>query len=166
MELDHTRGPVRSIVEHVSKRIQMSPGLAGPYKAMIALEGEVVRAAREAGLEKPLLELVKIRASQLNGCAFCLDMHTRDAIKAGETPRRLFVLNAWRETELFTPQERAALEVTEAVTQLSTTRDLPDDVYDRATTVFTEQQYQSLIWAVVAINAWNRLAVPSHAPLP
>jgi AhpD family alkylhydroperoxidase len=144
----------------------MSPGLAGPYKAMIALEGEVVRAARESGLEKPLLELVRIRASQINGCAFCLDMHTRDAIKGGEEPRRIFVLDAWRETELFTAEERAALEVTEAVTRLSVTRDLPEDVYQRATAVFTEAQYQSLVWAVVTINAWNRLAVPSHAPLP
>lgn len=152
--------------EDVSKRIQMSPGLAGPYKAMIALEGEVVRAAREHGLARSLLELVKIRASQLNGCAFCLDMHTRDAVKGGEEPRRIFVLDAWRETELFTPEERAALELTEAITRLSVTQDVPDDVYDRATAVFTEPQYQAVVWAVVAINAWNRLAVPSHQPLP
>ena len=144
----------------------MSPGLAGPYKAMIALETEVVRAAREHGLAKSLLELVKIRASQINGCAFCLDMHTRDAVKGGEEPRRIFVLDAWRETELFTAEERAALELTEAVTRLSETRDVPDDVYDRVTAVFTEPQYQALLWAVVAINAWNRISVPGHAPLP
>jgi AhpD family alkylhydroperoxidase len=144
----------------------MSPGLAGPYKAMIALAAEVARAGKEHGLDKLLLELVKIRASQLNGCAFCLDMHTRDAVKAGEQPRRIFVLDAWRETELFSEEERAALELTEAITRLSVTQDVPDDVYDRVTTVFTEPQYQALVWAIVAINAWNRLAVPSHAPLP
>lgn len=150
----------------MSKRIQMSPGLTGPYKAMIALQGEVVRAAHEHGLDKSLLELVKIRASQLNGCAFCLDMHTREAVEGGEEPRRIYVLSAWRETELFTEQERAALELTEAITRLSVTQDVPDDVYDRATAAFTEPQYQALVWAIVTINVWNRLAVPSHAPLP
>jgi AhpD family alkylhydroperoxidase len=127
---------------------------------------EVEKAAVAAGLDKLLLELVKTRASQLNGCAFCLDMHTTDALKLGEDSRRLFLLDAWRETDLFTEQERAALEITEALTRLSQTQDLPDDVYERAMKVFDEEQYRAVVWEVVVINSFNRLAVPSHAPLP
>ncbi|PRY31665.1 carboxymuconolactone decarboxylase family protein [Umezawaea tangerina] len=150
----------------MTKRIQMSSGLTGPRKAMLALSAEAARAAEDNGLDHLLLELVKIRASQLNGCAFCLDMHTADAVKAGESPRRIFVLDAWREVDLFTDEERAALELTEAVTRLSETQDVPDDVYDRATSTFTEPQYQALLWSIVVINAWNRLSVTSRAPLP
>ncbi|WNV92058.1 carboxymuconolactone decarboxylase family protein [Umezawaea sp. Da 62-37] len=144
----------------------MNSGLAGPSKAMLALSAETTRAAKDNGLDHLLVELVKIRASQVNGCAFCLDMHTADAIKQGENPRRIFVLDAWREVDLFSDEERAALELTEAVTRLSETRDVPDDVYDRATAVFTEPQYQALLWMIVVINAWNRLSVTSRAPLP
>ncbi|MET1074842.1 MAG: carboxymuconolactone decarboxylase family protein [Umezawaea sp.] len=133
---------------------------------MLALSGEVTRAARDNGLDPLLVELVKIRASQLNGCAFCLDMHTADAIKGGESPRRIFVLDAWREVDLFSAEERAALELTEAITRLSETRDVPDDVYDRATAVFTDPQYQALVWSIAVINTWNRLSVTSRAPLP
>ncbi|WP_399341364.1 carboxymuconolactone decarboxylase family protein [Umezawaea sp. Da 62-37] len=150
----------------MTKRIQMNSGLAGPSKAMLALSAETTRAAKDNGLDHLLVELVKIRASQVNGCAFCLDMHTADAIKQGENPRRIFVLDAWREVDLFSDEERAALELTEAVTRLSETRDVPDDVYDRATAVFTEPQYQALLWMIVVINAWNRLSVTSRAPLP
>jgi AhpD family alkylhydroperoxidase len=127
---------------------------------------EVAKAAAEAGVAEGLLELVKIRASQLNGCAFCLDMHTTDAIRLGEDTRRLFLLDAWRETELFSEQERAALEMTEAITRLSQTQDLPEDVYQRATAAFDEDQYRVVAWMVLVINAFNRLAVPGHSPLP
>ncbi|HKN51753.1 MAG TPA: carboxymuconolactone decarboxylase family protein, partial [Amycolatopsis sp.] len=109
---------------------------------------------------------VKIRASQLNGCAFCLDMHTNDAISIGESPRRLFVLDAWRETELFTEQERAALALTEAMTKLSLSQDVPEDVYEEAIRVFTEAQYRTVAWAIIVINSWNRVAVTSHSALP
>ncbi|MCU1687980.1 MAG: alkylhydroperoxidase [Amycolatopsis sp.] len=165
-KLDHEYGPVLASLEHVTKRIQLSPGIPGAFKSLIAMSTEVERAAIEAGLDQKLLELVKTRASQLNGCAYCLDMHTTDAVKHGENPRRLFLLDAWRETDLFTEHERAALEVTEALTRLSQTQDLPDDVYERATNVFTEAQYKAVVWEVVVINSFNRLAVPGHAELP
>jgi AhpD family alkylhydroperoxidase len=130
------------------------------------MDAEVEKAAAAAGLDSKLIELVKIRGSQLNGCAYCLDLHTKDALKLGEDQRRLFVLSAWRETELFTEQERAALALTEAITKLSETQEVPDDVYDEATSVLTEKQYQAVAWEAVMINIWNRLAATSHKPLP
>ncbi len=138
----------------------------GAYQAYKAFSEHVDKAAANAGVDGLLGELVKMRASQLNGCAYCLDMHSADAVKLGEDPRRLFVLDAWRETDLYTEQERAALELTEVVTRLSQTRDIPDDVYERATAVFTEDQYSVVVWLIVVINGWNRLTVPSHTPLP
>jgi len=150
----------------MTERIQVAQAVPGAYQALLALSGEVEKAAADAGVDKLLVELVKIRASQLNGCAFCLDMHTADAVKAGENPRRIFVLDAWRETELFTEQERAALELTEALTGLTQTHDVPDDVYERATAAFTEAQYGVVVWLVIVINSWNRVAIPSHTKLP
>ncbi len=136
------------------------------YEAYRAFAGSVAKAAADAGVDGLLVELVKVRASQINGCAFCLDMHSADALKLGENPRRLFVLDAWRETDLYTEQERAALELAEAVTRLPDTQDVPEDVYERATSVFTEDQYAAVMWLIVVINGWNRVAVPSHSPLP
>lgn len=114
------------------------------------------------GLERPLLELVKIRASQINGCAYCIDMHTKDARGLGETEQRIYALNAWRETPFFTPRERAALAWTEAVTQVADTH-VPDDVYDEVRPQFTEDELLALTFEVVVINAWNRLAISSRA---
>ena len=136
------------------------------YQAMANLQAEVNKAAANAGVDPKLLELVKMRASQLNGCAYCLDMHSRDALEMGESARRLFVLDGWRETDLFTEEEQAALVLTEAMTKLSATQSVPDDVYERATKVFTEDQYRAVAWEVIAINSWNRMAVTSHSPLP
>jgi AhpD family alkylhydroperoxidase len=136
------------------------------YKAMANLQAEVNKAGANAGLDPKLLELVKMRASQLNGCAFCLDMHSRDALELGESPRRLFVLDGWRETDLFTEQEQAALALTEAMTELSATQTVPDDVYAEAARVFTEDQYRAVAWEVIAINSWNRMTITSHTPLP
>lgn len=150
----------------MTQRIQLTPGISSAFKALITMSTEVEKTAVAAGLDKTLLELVKIRASQINGCAFCLDMHTTDALKLGEDAQRLFLLNAWRETDLYTEQERSALEITEAVTRLSETRDLPDDVYERAMKVFDEEQYRAVVWEVVVINSFNRLSVAGHAPLP
>ena len=133
---------------------------------MLQLQGEVRKAGDEAGLDRKLVELVKMRASQLNGCAYCLDMHSAEAVAAGEAPRRLFVLEGWRETDLFTEQERAALAYTEAMTLISDRKDVPDDVYAEAVRVFSEEQHRALAWCVVAINTWNRLMVASHAELP
>lgn len=125
-----------------------------PYKAMIALEAAV----RRSGLERPLLELVKVRASQINGCAYCLDMHTKDARASGETEQRLYALNAWRETPFFSDRERAALAWTEAVTLVAQGH-VPDEVYEQARAQFDDKALVDLTWAVAAINAWNRIAI-------
>jgi AhpD family alkylhydroperoxidase len=124
------------------------------YQAMARLEQYV----RRSGLEPSLLELVKIRASQINGCAFCLDMHPQDARAAGETEQRLYTLSAWRETPFFTDRERAALAWTEAVTRVADTH-VPDDVYQQARKHFSEKELVDLTLAIVAINGWNRLAI-------
>lgn len=150
----------------MTDRINITQAMPDLYQSMRSLAEDVAKTAANAGVDKLLVELVKIRASQLNGCAYCLDLHNADAVRLGEDPRRLFVLAGWRETELFTEQERAALEVTEHVTRLSQTQDLPDDVYERATAAFTDDQYSALLWLVVVINSWNRIAVPSHTKLP
>jgi len=110
------------------------------------------------GIEKPLLELIKVRTSQINGCAFCIAMHTADAVKGGESQARLHLLNAWRETELFTARERAALGLTEAVTLVADTH-VPDDVYAEARQQFSDKEVVDLAFAIFAINVWNRLAI-------
>ena len=124
------------------------------YQAMSALESYV----RQSGLEHSLLELVKTRASQINGCAFCLDMHTKDARAGGETEQRLYALSAWQETPFFTDRERAALTWTEAVTRVADTH-VPDDVFELVREQFTEKELADLTLAIVTINGWNRLAV-------
>ena len=109
-------------------------------------------------LEHSLLKLVEIRASQINGCAYCLDMHTKDARAAGETEQRIYALSAWCETPFFTDRERAALEWTEAVTLVAETR-VPDDVYEEVRQQFSEEELVELTFAVIVINSWNRLQV-------
>jgi AhpD family alkylhydroperoxidase len=111
-----------------------------------------------SGLEQSLLDLVKVRASQINRCAFCLDMHVKDARASGETEQRLYSLDAWRETSFYSDRERAALAWTEAVTVL-TDGFVPDEVYDVVRAQFTEQEIISLTMAVIAINGWNRISV-------
>jgi AhpD family alkylhydroperoxidase len=110
-----------------------------------------------SGLEPGLIELVKIRASQMNGCAFCIDMHTKDARAAGETEQRIYALNAWRETPFFTDRERAALAWTEAVTHIG--GGVSDALYAEVRSHFEEKALVDLTWAVVAINGWNRIAI-------
>ena len=126
---------------------------SGLGRAMLNLSGEVA-----ARVERPLYELVKIRASQINGCAYCIDMHTKDARLAGETEQRIYALNAWRETPFFTDRERAALEWTEAVTRLADTH-VPDDVHERVSRHFNEDELVTLTFAIVVINSWNRLSI-------
>ena len=123
-------------------------------KPMLALEASVVA----SGLEHSLIELVKTRASQINGCAFCIDMHTKDARKAGETEQRLYLLSAWRESPLYTPRERAALAWTEALTLVAVTH-APDADYAALSPHFTDAEKVKLSMLIVTINAWNRLAV-------
>ena len=123
------------------------------------------RYVRGSGLERSLIELVKIRASQLNGCAYCLDMHTKDARAAGESEQRLYVLAAWREAPFYSERERAALEWTEALTVLA--RDgVPDELYERTRRVFSELELVNLTTAIIAINGWNRLSVAFRSPEP
>ncbi|MFC8140510.1 carboxymuconolactone decarboxylase family protein [Streptomyces paradoxus] len=129
--------------------------------AMGSLHAAAVSAAQDAKLEPELLELVRIRASQINGCAFCLDMHARDARERGETEQRIYTLNAWRETPFFTERERAALALTEAVTLVHDGR-VPDAVYAEAAGVFDENQIAALIWAATVINAYNRIAIATR----
>lgn len=118
----------------------------------------------ESGLEAKLLELVKMRASQINGCAYCLDMHAKDAIAIGEDPQRLHVLAAWREAPFYKPRERAALAWCESLTLLPETG-VPDDAYDLAAAQFSPRELVALTTAIVAINGWNRFAVGFRAPV-
>jgi AhpD family alkylhydroperoxidase len=148
------------------KRIQLSDGKSELSRQLLELHRMVEKAAADAGLDQRLIELVKIRASMLNGCAFCLDMHTRDARKLGESERRIYLVGAWWETELYSEQERAALALTDAMTRLSQTQDIPDEVYGQAVSVFTEEQYRVVAWAITVINAFNRLSVTSRKRLP
>lgn len=129
------------------------------FKSMLALSNY----AQQSGLEHSLLELVKTRASQINGCAFCLDMHTKDARVAGETEQRLYLLSAWREAPFYSERERAALAWTEAVTLVSDTH-VPDEVYQEARRRFNEKELVDLTFAVIAINSWNRLSVSFRVP--
>lgn len=133
---------------------------SGTGRAMLALQKEV----DASGLERSLMELVKIRASQINGCAYCIDMHTKDARAMGETEQRIYALNAWHETPFFNERERAALEWTDSVTQISETH-VPDEVYKRVRQHFTESELVALTFALVAINGWNRLAVSFRLPV-
>ena len=135
-------------------RLNYSEAAPEGFKAMANLEGYV----RKSGLESSLLELVKTRASQINGCGFCLDMHTKDARARGETEQRLYTLSVWRETPFFTERERAALEWTEAVTRLTDQR-VPDSSFELARKFFSEKELTDLTLAIVAINGWNRLSI-------
>jgi len=116
------------------------------------------RYARSCGLEMSLIELMKTRASQLNGCAFCLDMHTKDARATGETEQRLHTLSAWRETPFFSERERAALTWTESLTRVSETH-VPDETYESVRQHFSEKELVDITLAIIAINGWNRLAI-------
>lgn len=142
----------------MSARLNYAQEFPEGAHAMIHLEHVI----RESGLESPLLELVKTRASQMNGCAFCIDMHTKDARAAGETEQRLYALSAWREGPFFTPRERAALAWTEALTNIQQGH-APDEVYAEARQQFTEKELVRLTFAITQINAWNRIAIGCRA---
>jgi AhpD family alkylhydroperoxidase len=138
----------------MEKRVNINEAEPQAYKAMYALEGYL----KTTQLDKTHLELVKIRASQINGCAFCIDMHTKDALKNGETTQRIFLLNAWRETELFTEEEKAVLAITEEVTLIHN-HGLSDETYQKAEQLFNGNYIAQVIMAAVTINAWNRIAI-------
>ena len=126
----------------------------GGFKAMLSLEAYL----RESGFEEALLHMVKLRASQINGCAYCIDMHWKDARAAGESEQRLYGLDAWREAPYYSDRERAAMEWTEALTNI-TDGHVPDAVYESVRGHFSEKELVDLSWAVAAINAWNRVAI-------
>jgi AhpD family alkylhydroperoxidase len=128
-------------------------------KPLLALSEYV----KNCGLEPNLIELVLMRVSQLNGCAYCLDMHSKDARAAGETEQRLYLLQAWREAPFYSPRERAALAWCEAVTRLDPIHGVPDEVYEEARAQFSAEELIDLNMAVIVINSWNRIAIPSRA---
>jgi AhpD family alkylhydroperoxidase len=134
-----------------TKRLSLSSAAGGVYRAIAALDDSV-------DLDPTLRELVRIRASQINGCAYCIDSHSSDARRGGESERRVWALSAWRETPFFDGRERAALALTEAMTQLPEIG-VPDDVYADAARHFPEGELGNLIGAIIAINAWNRVGV-------
>jgi AhpD family alkylhydroperoxidase len=146
-------------VDQTKPRIDAHETAPEAYEALLTLE----RYLHQCGLESSLIELVKLRASQINGCAYCIDMHTKDARAAGETEQRLFLLDPWRESPFYSPRERAALAWTEAVTRISETH-VPDETYREARQHYSEKELVDLNWVVVAINAWNRLAIPFRSP--
>lgn len=153
-------------VPTMTERIQVIPESHEAYELLLALNSSADGSAEKAGVENQLVELVKIRTSMLNGCVFCVDMHTRTARHLGETDRRIDLLAVWREADVYTTRERAALALAEALTRLSETQEVPDDVYDQALVAMTPEQYCAVVWIVTVYNAFNRLSVCSRTPLP
>jgi AhpD family alkylhydroperoxidase len=150
---------IRKVAETTrSARIDVTKVAPGAYQAMGGLQKYV----RQSGLEPSLLDLVRMRSSQINGCAYCIDMHSKDARAAGETEQRLYALDAWRETPFYTDRERAALAWTEALTLVSQGH-VPDEVYELARKQFSEKEIVDLTLAVVEINGWNRIAISLRA---
>lgn len=143
---------------HIQPRLDYAKAAPGAREAMYAVEQYV----RECGLERRLLELVKLRASQINGCAYCVDMHTKDARAHGETEQRLYAVVVWREAPFFTERERAALAWTEAVTLVSRGQ-VRNSVFEIARKQFSDKELVDLTMAVIAINGWNRLAISFRA---
>ncbi|RXK81257.1 carboxymuconolactone decarboxylase family protein [Filimonas effusa] len=144
----------------MNNRIDITALEPAAYKAMYALEVTL----QHSSLTKIQKELIKIRASQINGCAFCLDMHTKDALKYGETQQRIFLLNAWRETTLYTEEERVILQMTEEVT-LVHQHGLSDETYAKAKQLFTDNQIAQILLSIATINTWNRLAISTNKPI-
>jgi len=147
-------------IEQAVGRIDYKHVAPAAYRAQLGLETYV----RSSGLEHSLLHLIKLRASYLNGCAYCVDMHTKDARAEGETEQRLYAVPVWRETPFFTPRERAALAWTDAVTDVGRTH-VPDSVFEEVRDHFTDLEIVNLTMAVIAINGWNRLAISFGQPV-
>ncbi|AZB24994.1 carboxymuconolactone decarboxylase family protein [Chryseobacterium bernardetii] len=145
----------------MSARFNMATTDAAAYKAMLGLEGYL----QNTSLTHIQKELIKIRASQINKCAFCLDMHTKDALKYGETAQRIFILDGWTEAkDFFTEEEQVLLAMTEEITLISQ-KGLTDETYQKAKTFFDEAQISQIIMAIITINAWNRIAISTHMPI-
>ena len=144
----------------MKERFNLSESDPKANQAMLSLEKYIA----SSGLDKNLYELIKTRASQINGCAYCINMHTRDALKMGETAQRLFLLDAWWETELYSQKERAVLALTEAMTQIAL-GPVSDEIYEAAREHLDEKEFAAVMMAIVTINAWNRIAITSQKAL-
>lgn len=140
----------------MSTRANIQKDFSAAWKAQYALSTVI----SESPLPVILKELIKVRASQINQCAYCLDMHTKEALKAGETPQRIFMLNAWKESTQFTEEEKAVLALTESVTKISE-HGVPDEVYENAQKYFDNTTIANIVMAIVVINGWNRIAISS-----
>ncbi|MGW4559449.1 carboxymuconolactone decarboxylase family protein [Streptomyces sp. NPDC004365] len=145
-------------------RVNIGKQHPAAYKTLIALSEEVERATAAAGLDPLLVELLKIRTSQINGCAFCLRMHTRDALKKGENADRIAVLPSWEETSYFSETDRAALRLTEAITRVQDGH-VNDEDYNAAAAVLTADQVSAIAWLATVMNAFNRVAITSRYPV-
>jgi AhpD family alkylhydroperoxidase len=141
----------------MESRMELGKVEPNAFKAVMQLEQYV----GSTDIDKKLLHLIKIRASQINGCAFCIDMHTREARKDGETEQRIYALSAWRETPFFNDEERAVLALTETVTQISKEQ-VPDEVYETTKRFYDDKTLAQIIMAIVTINAWNRVAITTR----
>ncbi|MCC9308376.1 carboxymuconolactone decarboxylase family protein [Kitasatospora sp. RB6PN24] len=157
MATDVTATPVR-------RRVFIDKQSPEAYRALRATAETVRTGAADAGLDRKLVELVNLRVSQINGCAYCLNVHTKAALQAGDTAQRLGTLPAWRDTELFTPEERAALALAEAATHPADAA-LQEDAYRAAREVLTDDQVSAVIWVAIAINAFNRVSILSKHPV-
>ncbi|WP_029150593.1 carboxymuconolactone decarboxylase family protein [Microbacterium indicum] len=147
------------------QRVHLAKSAMGVYQSLDAFSKEVGRTAREYGVDDRLRELVQLRCSQINGCAYCLRVHVERAQKAGVTMDELGQLSSWRESGVFAERERAALELAEAHTLIHE-GGIPDDVYDRVGAVLTEQEYVAVSWIAISINAFNRLTIAGRYPVP
>ncbi|MFG1852153.1 carboxymuconolactone decarboxylase family protein [Actinomadura geliboluensis] len=147
-----------------AQRVHIGEQHPSAYKSLIDWSAKVEESAVAAGLDPLLIELVRIRTSQINGCAFCLRMHTRDALKKGENPDRIAVLPAWGETGYFSETDRAALRLTEAVTQVWDGH-VSDDDYNAAAAVLSPEQLSAVVWLTTVMNAFNRVAITSRYPV-
>lgn len=144
----------------MEQRVKIQEVQPAAWKAMYGLEGYLA----STEVSKTHKELIKIRASQLNACAFCIDLHATDALKNGETAKRIFLLNAWQETDVFTEEEKVILAITEEITFIQL-QGLSDKTYQKAKAIFTESYIAQLIMIVVSINAWNRIAISTQLPV-
>ena len=156
--MGHLSASVTVMSTSTQSRITLGKVARDSYRALAALDDSV-------DFEPSLRELVKLRASQINGCAYCVDMHSRDALAGGEDERRVWAVAVWHEAPFFDERERAAFALTEAMTRLPDAG-VPDDVYEEAARHFDERELGQLMFAIIAINAWNRVGVATHLPLP
>ena len=148
----------------MSQRLNLGKSAPALYQSVIELDRLASEALTTAGISEGFSHLLRLRASQINQCAFCVRLHARDALSSGESSDRVAVLAAWKETEYFTPRERAALELVEAVTLISEGQ-LPDAIYEQAAATLTNEEVSAIEWLAVVINTWNRIAISSRYPV-